>query len=326
MRKLELLLAVTAAALVAAPAAHAATVANGDFETGDLSGWTVNSTTSSANGYWFAYSGTVAPLTGAPLGTTVAAPPQGTYGALADEINPGRRILYQDVSLEPLPNGGSHELRLWVYYKAQQGALATPPDGNLDPVAPGTNEQFRIDVMDPDAPLTSVAPADVLLHVFGTQTGDPTTLAPTEMSADLTPFAGRTVRLRFAEVDNAGVLNASTDDVRIDSQITPPTPPDTDPQVQIGTPTRDRTNGTATLPVDVSAAGTIEISGESLATETLQVGEAGTYALPVRPVNPLKAKVKKARSGSANIVVKFTDANAKSATGTRRVHLRDKRR
>ena len=69
--------------------------------------------------------------------------------------------------------------------------------------------------MDPAAALDSVAPADVLLNVFQTQTGDPTTLAPTQLTADLTPFAGQTVRLRFAEVDNNGVLNASTDDVRI---------------------------------------------------------------------------------------------------------------
>ena len=91
------------------------------------------------------------------------------------------------MALEQIPPGGSLELNLWVYYDAQQGALGTPADGNLNPSSPGANEQYRIDVMDPSAPIDSVAPADVLAHVFGTQTGDPQVLAPTEMTADLTP-------------------------------------------------------------------------------------------------------------------------------------------
>ena len=77
MRRLGYLVAVTAALFTTTGAAHAATVTNGDFEAGDLSGWTVNSTSSESNGYWFAYSGTVAPLTGAALSTTIAAPTRG---------------------------------------------------------------------------------------------------------------------------------------------------------------------------------------------------------------------------------------------------------
>jgi hypothetical protein len=116
MRRFGLLLWVTAAMAIPTAAAQAATITNGDFETGNLSGWTVNSTTSQANGYWFAYTGTVAPLTGGPLNSTIAAPPEGNYAAVSDQINPGRRILYQDVALEQLPPGGSHELNLWAYY------------------------------------------------------------------------------------------------------------------------------------------------------------------------------------------------------------------
>ena len=41
------------------------------------------------------------------------------------------------------------------------------------------------------------------------------------MTADLTPFAGQTVRLRFAEVDGAGFFNASTDAVSITSTPRP---------------------------------------------------------------------------------------------------------
>ncbi len=71
--------------------------------------------------------------------------------------------------------------------------------------------------MKPSAPLTSIDPADILLAVFRTATGDPPVLLPTMKTADLTPFAGQTVRLRFAEVANQGFFNASTDAVSIAS-------------------------------------------------------------------------------------------------------------
>jgi hypothetical protein len=195
--------------------------------------------------------------------------------------------------------------------------LATPSPETLDPNS-ATNAQYRIDVMKPGAAITSVDPADILLNVFQTKTGDPTNLPPEKITADLTPFAGQTVRLRFAESDNNGVLNASTDDVQVKLVHD-------DPDVSLGTPTRDRTNGTATLPATVNGPGTLEISGDGVATATVQADNYGTFDVPVTPVNPLKAKVKKKRSGQANITVKFT-ADGKTATATRRVHLRHKRK
>jgi hypothetical protein len=283
MRRVETLLVSLVAMLGSASAADAATVVNGDFETGDLSGWTVDSTSVPGNGYWFAYTGTVAPLTGGPLGSTI-----------------------------------TMTLKLWGYYKAQQGALGNPTPDSLDPSAPGVNEQYRIDVMKPSAAIDSIDPADVLLNVFRTQAGDPQTLAPTEMTADLTPFAGQTVRLRFAETDNNGVLNASTDDVRIET-VTP------DPTIHFGKPVRDRENGTARLPVLVNGPGTVEISGKSIGAKTVQVANSGTFDLPVRPVGVLRSRIRRQRQGMANVTVRFDAATGKTATKDRRVHLRNKR-
>ncbi len=203
------LVAVSMALLAAPAAAHAAIVTNGDFETGSLSGWQTQNTGSG----WFAYSGTASPTNARPI----AAPPQGSLAAVTDQSSQGTRILYQDVALEP---GQTHTLSLYVYYMTNS-AIAHPATDSLDYfVVP--NQQYRIDVMKPSAPLTSINPADILLPIFRTATGDPTTLAPTMMTADLTPFAGQTVRLRFAEVDGGGFFNASTDAVSIAS--TPPRP------------------------------------------------------------------------------------------------------
>jgi hypothetical protein len=319
MRKVGLLTTTIATALAVAGSAQAAQVVNGDFETGNLNGWTVDSTQASNAGYWFAYTGNKAPLTGSAINSTVATPPQGNYAALSDEIGPGRHILYQDVTL---PQGQPYTkliLSLWVYYKAQQGQqLTTPSPPTLDSSFAQTQEQYRIDVMKPGAAITSVDPADILLNVFQTQTGDPTDLPPEKITADLTPLAGQTVRLRFAESDNQGILNASTDDVRVNVVHD-------DPDVSLGTPTRDKSNGTATLPATVNGPGTLEISGDGIATATVQADNFGNFDLPVTPVDPLKTSIKKKRKGMANVTVKFT-ADGKSATAARRVHLRQKRR
>ncbi len=88
--------------------ASADAVTNGGFETGDFTGWQVQDESGSA-GTWFVYSGTTAPLTGAPI----PAPPEGNYAAISDEEDPTSTILYQDVTL---PAGTNATLSLYAYY------------------------------------------------------------------------------------------------------------------------------------------------------------------------------------------------------------------
>lgn len=188
------------------PLAASGSIDNDGFETGDFTGWTVIDQ-ADGSGSWFVYSGTVSPLSG----STIAAPPQGTFAAVSDQTGPGSHILFQDVALAPLTR---HTLRFFLYYENQNGLFFTPAtlDFTADP-----NQQYRVDVMDPSAPVDSVAPGDVLANLFQTNVGDPASLAPTTMTFDLTPFAGRTVRLRFAEVDNQFFFQASVDAVAITS-------------------------------------------------------------------------------------------------------------
>jgi hypothetical protein len=193
-------------------AAHAAMIANGGFEAGDSSGWTIFNQ-DGGFGDWFVYGGTSSPINGFPI----AAPPEGTFAAVTDQQGPGSHALYQDVALEP---GFAHVLSFYVYYVNRAGAFATPPslDYNVFP-----NQQYRVDVLRPTAPVTSVAPGDVLAPVFRTDVGEPLTLAPTRVTFDLSPFAGTTVRIRFAEVDNLLFFNASVDGVAVRSTRLLPT-------------------------------------------------------------------------------------------------------
>jgi hypothetical protein len=203
-------------ALLAAPGpSNAASIVNGGFESGSFTGWTVVNQPG-FSGDWFVYTGTNSPL----VGLSIDAPPEGTHAAVTDQRAPGSHLLYQDVALEA---GFDHQLSFFVYYRNSGGDFATPPtlDAGVVP-----NQQYRIDVLPPTAPVTSVAPGDVLATVFQTNAGDPLTLAPTPIHVDLSAFAGMTVRLRFAEVDNQGFFNASVDAIVVQSTPRLPTTKD----------------------------------------------------------------------------------------------------
>ena len=186
----------------------AASVDNGGFEDGDFDGWTVrNRPGVDNNGSWFVYSGSQSPLSA----LDIASPPQGRFAAVTDQDQPSSQILYQDLELEA---GAQHTLSFILYYQNRADEFFTPNTLNFN-VEP--NQQYRVDLLDPDAPVDSVDEDDILLELFRTEEGDPNTLAPTKLTFDLTPFAGRTVRLRFAVTVTEQVLNASVDDVKLET-------------------------------------------------------------------------------------------------------------
>jgi hypothetical protein len=206
-------LALVLAAIVLAAPAHAETVVNGGFELGNLSGWHVSQATSL--GDWFAYQGTAAPIGHHRDAPPVQAPPQGNHAAIADEADPDTLILYQDLQLEP---GSSYQLRLLAYYDSYAPIAVPRPDTlSVDEavLGPHPNQQFRIDVVKPDAPLDSLSPEAILATLFKTGLAAPTSMKPKQFSANLAPFAGQTVRLRIATAMSEEVFNAGVDAVEL---------------------------------------------------------------------------------------------------------------
>ena len=106
--------------------------------------------------------------------------------------------------------------------------------------------------MKPTAPIESVNPSDILTTLFANKNGDPESMAPTQLSADLTPFAGQTVRLRIANAVRDNVFNAAVDAVSITS-----TPPNN--VFKKGKLKLNRSNGTGTLTVTVPGAGVLSL-------------------------------------------------------------------
>ncbi len=179
-----------------------------DFESGALTDWQA---VGAGSGGWFVYTdGQKAPdpaQSDPNVRFDLPDPPQGKFAAVTDMNGPGTRILYRDVKLD-----GRFRLHLSVFY-AGVGGFSSPQTLAYD--EPG-NQQFRIDVVAPSAPIDSVASADVLVNVFNTSAGDPDRRKPSSVSVDLSRWAGETVRLRLAGTDNRGPLRTGVDDIRFE--------------------------------------------------------------------------------------------------------------
>ena len=300
-------------ALALPAGAGAATVVNGDFETGNLSGWQLYNQPPSPeeSGNWFAYTGTTTPD---EFSSAVPAPPAGKYAAVTNQGGPGLHILYQDVALEPYY---SHQLSMLVYYQTG-GDLFSP--NNFVFNEPEDNQQYRVDVMKPSAAIESLSPADILATAFATATGGASALGTTPISLDLTPFAGQTVRLRFAEVDNQEVFNAAVDSVAIQS-----TPPSN--AIALGKVKLNKKNGTAKLSVTVPGAGSLKVADvkkkkKRLKTKVVNPSAAGSIKLPLQATGFGRKGLAANGKLQAKLEITFTPTGGVAAAKTKTVVLK----
>jgi hypothetical protein len=354
--------------LAATGSASAATVVNGGFETGSLSGW---SQQNKGAGQWFALEGTSAPYTseaGEHLGEeiaeleeelegvlteedaeeieeeleaaiqdreeglgTVLAPFEGRFDAVADEHNPSSMILYQEIALEP---GQTHQLSMYLNYHSfapifapdslesnkineEEEMLLPPMMSKMQPRAVTAaeeeaerNQQVRVDVLRAGAPLKSVRPADVLATVFATKNGAAQQIPWTHLTADLSPFAGQTVRIRVAAVDTEFYLNAGVDAVSIASApIAPPVPSNV---FSFGKKKKNAKNGSATLTVNVPGPGTLSLVGVSSGKGAKASVSAAKAKKPKKPKNVVKpASATATAAGAISLAIKPTGAAKK---------------
>ncbi|HYG96876.1 MAG TPA: hypothetical protein VD741_07175 [Solirubrobacterales bacterium] len=284
-------LALTALSPAAAPAAQ---VANGGFETGTLAGWETRQAV--GGGKWYAYEGTETPIKHERGALEVQPPPQGRHAAITDQLTDDTLLLFQDLQLEP---GTRYKLGLLAYYDSY-AALTTPSPDTLstgeEAIGSQPNQQFRIDLVRPDAPLESIAPGDVLLNLFRTTPGGARGMQPTRFVGDLAPFAGQTVRLRIAVSATEEVLNAGVDAVELSA---PDGTFQTSPQGRIR-PGKARANpkkGTVLLSVRVPEAGRLAATSRNRKVKpaSLRAAQAGVVLLRLRPSGKGRAILERKR-------------------------------
>jgi D-alanyl-D-alanine carboxypeptidase len=170
-----------------------------DFESGALTDW---QTVENGAGAWSVAAG---PASGFTARFGSPAPP-GKFAILTDLNGPGTRILYRELRLD-----GRFSLRMIVFY-ATQLAFSHPRTLAHEEAEP--NQQFRVDLVRPSAPIDSVARRDVLVNVFRTAPGDSSLHHPRAVRVNVSRLAGRTVRLRVAVAENQAPLLAGVDDIR----------------------------------------------------------------------------------------------------------------
>lgn len=191
------------------------TVVVDDFESGTLSGWTLDRR---GDGGWFTYSdGRRAPdpkQSNTYVPFNMPPPSQGKFAAVSDGIGPGLKLMHRDIALE-----GPMMLELSVFYvngidglSGYSGPFIAPGRLALDA---GPNQQFRIDILSPTAAADSMDAADVRATVFQTAPDAPARRGPTLVRHDLSTWAGQTVRLRIATANNQAPLRAGIDNVRL---------------------------------------------------------------------------------------------------------------
>ena len=162
------------------------TIPNGNFETGDFTSW---SQINAGSGGIVVDDGTFDPLgPGGPV-----APFEGSYGSATWQGGPGIHTLYQDVDV---PEYGMPTL-VWADHIQNWAADYSVP-----------NQQWRVEVWDP-------SDNSVMAILRETLPGDPLLQDWTVYTADLSPWAGQTVRIAFTEQDNQFFFNARLDAVDV---------------------------------------------------------------------------------------------------------------
>jgi D-alanyl-D-alanine carboxypeptidase len=197
------------------PAAQPAITTVDDFESGTLTGWTLDRR---GTGSWFAYRDGRQPPDPKQTNTFVPFqmpdPPQGEFAAVADAPGPGMQLMYRDIKVD-----APAMLELTVYYVNGFDGLSGYSVPFVAPrslaIDAGPNQQFRVDLLAPTAAPDSMTDADVRATVFETRPDDPARRNPAAIHFDLSPWVGQTVRLRVVSVNNQTPMRAAIDNVRL---------------------------------------------------------------------------------------------------------------
>lgn len=175
---------------------------NGGFEAG-FDSWKV---ASSGAGDWFIEHQGPLPLSNHKW----RGPVEHEFAAVSDQNGEASGVLYRFIKV------GSKQVKvtLTLYYTNYAAGFCTP--STLDETIPDCNQQFRVEILRSTASPWSVSGKDVLKGVFKTKGGFANAADPKDYTANLTGL-GDKVMLRIAWAANNDVLNATVDNVRVNS-------------------------------------------------------------------------------------------------------------
>jgi len=190
---------------------------NGSFSAG-LTGWS-KSDSPGSDGTFAVQTGTASPLSG----TTVPVPPGPPNAAMTDAQGPGTHALYQDFTVTQQVASAVLNFSLFIGNRA--GAFYVPSPSTLDFGVAAFNQQARVDILLSSGSAFSLASTDLLSNVFQTNPGSTSPSGYTNYSFQIAPVwnanLNRTLRLRFAEVDNVAAFQLGVDNVSLETSAVP---------------------------------------------------------------------------------------------------------
>ena len=179
-------------------------IANGNFETGTLAGWTEEDEAGGSGSWFISTPGAASPLSSF---ATANNPLGGNFYAVSDQTGPGSHVLLQSFTLT---SAETLTLSYQMFVNSQDGSYDT---GTLD-YSGAANEYGRVDLLTGTASAFSTAAGDIVQTFY---TGNDTGINPnpyTSYSYNLSLAAG-TYQLRFAEVDNQNFFQMGVDNVSL---------------------------------------------------------------------------------------------------------------
>lgn len=160
-------------------------VRNGGFETGDFTGWAIQ--TAGLGGF------AINDGKFDPQSPDLPSPPfDGNFSVLTDQIGGGHNVLYQEVFIPAETRGATLS---WVDKIRNH---STQYD---------FNQFFRVEIRD--------TADDTMAVAFTTAPGFPLTNNWTRRTFDLTPYRGQTIRIAFIEEDHQGYFNVHLDNISV---------------------------------------------------------------------------------------------------------------
>jgi hypothetical protein len=203
----KLLFVIASMSGAAIPAFAGPLLVNGNFETGDFSGWTKSVQSGSAGDAFVVANivGGTSPLSNFPYPQNSTG---GNYFALTDQTNPGSYVLTQSFTLSEA-SAIIVSFDLLVDNQADSAA-ATPPERDYTAVP---NQNVVVDILRAGADAFTTNPADIIAVLYGP--GGTGLNAWASYGFDLGPLAAGTYQFRFGETDNQSFFQAGLDNVEV---------------------------------------------------------------------------------------------------------------
>lgn len=220
-RRGTIAIASTLGALSVTAAIALAGTPNGNFEQANFSHWKVYDSNEAmdravATGKWQVYRGKLKGglSRGGFEDANLPKPPQGTYAAGLSTHSPGNHILHRVMDADV-----RSKVKLKLAYNnvaddfyVQDHLSQLPPTRRGMGGGEDANQQLRVDLMEPGAPLESLEKSDILKKVFRTKPGDKLKRRWFKLKQKIGPGE---FRLRIAEVDNQAPFAVGVDAVKL---------------------------------------------------------------------------------------------------------------